>query len=99
MGDRAHRLRRSAHNSGNALDVTNDPRSGPDLERLVLELARQMASSPGSGRLRLMIFRRRIWSGPAWKPVRYYGVNPHESHAHIEVRPALRGITRPWRLP
>lgn len=99
MGDRAHRLRRSAHNLGDALDVTNDPKNGPDLARLVAELCRQMRANPG-GRLQLMIFQRRLYSArDLWRGRRYVGVNPHTSHAHIEVRHELRHVARRWSLP
>jgi hypothetical protein len=99
MGDAAHRRRRSAHNLGNALDVTADAVHGPQLLRLVESFAAQMRSNPVGGRLKLMIFDRRIWSGPSWQPRRYFGVNAHRTHAHLEVRPELRYVTRPWSLP
>lgn len=98
MGDAAHRLRRSAHNSGNALDVTYDPVNGPNLDRLVASFCDQMRANPG-GRLRLIIWRRRIYSaGDLWRGRKYIGLNPHTSHVHLEVRPALRGEARSWRV-
>lgn len=98
MGDAAHRLRRSAHNLGNALDLTADARHGPNLDVLVADLVRQMRANPGGGRLRLIIWNRTLWSAPWNKGRRYFGVNPHTSHAHLEVKPELRGVARAWTV-
>lgn len=98
MGDASHRLRRSAHNDGNALDVTADPRNGPNLQVMVDDFCRQMRANP-NGRLQLMIFNRRIYSvRDGWRGRTYLGVNPHRSHAHIEVRRSHRGIARHWSV-
>jgi hypothetical protein len=98
MGDAAHRLRKSAHNQGNALDVPAGIPGGPDVGAMVEDLCRQMRANPG-GRLALIIYRRRKYRArDLWRGVTYLGVNPHTSHAHIEVKPQLRGITRRWSL-
>lgn len=99
MGDAAHRRRRSAHNLGDALDVTHDPVNGPNLDVLVDDLCRQMRANPTGGRLQLIIWRRRIYSAPSWAGRRYLGVNGHTSHAHVEVRHSHRGEARSWSLP
>ncbi len=97
MGDARHRLRPSAHNRGDAFDVTNSPR-GPNLHVLTEDLRRQMLTAP-AGRLALIIFDRRICSARhGWRWRRYWGSNPHTTHAHIEVDPILRAVTRTWSL-
>jgi hypothetical protein len=97
MGDARHRLRPSAHNRGDALDVTNSPR-GPNLHVLTEDLRRQMLAAP-AGRLRLIIFNGRICSARhEWRWRRYWGRNPHRTHAHFEVEPSRRALTRMWTL-
>lgn len=89
IGDPAHSARTSAHNpdaSGavRAWDCTDDPAGGCDAHMLAQMLLHQQ-----DPRLRLVISRGRIGSGPAgpspglWR--RYTGSNPHVKHAHIEV--------------
>ncbi len=98
MGDPAHKLRKSDHNLGNALDITNDPKNGPDLERLVEEFARQMRAFP-AGRIKSLIYRRRIAtreSGYAFRT--YRGDNPHTGHCHISIEAAKRSVIRPWTI-
>jgi hypothetical protein len=98
MGDAAHRARKSAHNEGNAYDLTVDPLNGPDVGGIVQGFCRQMRANP-DGRLRLMIFRRRIYSArDGWQGRPYFGINPHDRHAHIEVEPRHRDEVRPWHL-
>ncbi len=98
MGDAAHRRRRSSHNEGNALDLTLDLAAGPNLELLVRNLADQMRRYP-TGRLHLIIFDRLIaGEGNHWTWSPYRGPNPHTTHAHIELRPEMRNVTRPWSL-
>jgi len=99
MGDAAHKLRRSAHNLGDAFDVTEDFANGPNLPVLVAELCRQMRANP-DGRLALIIYERRKYRArDGWRGVRYLGPNPHTLHAHLEVRHSHRAIVRPWTLP
>jgi hypothetical protein len=97
MGDRRHRMRPSAHNRGDAFDVTNSPR-GPNLHVLTEDLRRQMLTAT-AGRLALIIFDGRICSSRhGWRWRRYWGSNPHRTHAHIEVQPSRRDVTRMWNL-
>jgi hypothetical protein len=98
MGDPAHQARKSDHNQGNALDLTHSPGRGFDAGQLAESLRRQMASYPG-GRVSYLIFNRQIASPrTGWKWVGYTGSNPHTTHAHISIRPALRGEARSWNL-
>jgi hypothetical protein len=89
IGDPAHAARRSGHNpdSGGvvrAWDVTHDPAGGCDAHALADRLVAEQ-----DPRLRYVISRRRIGSGPSgiqpgvWRP--YSGDNPHDRHVHVEV--------------
>ncbi len=98
MGDPAHRLRRSDHNDGNALDVTLDQVDGPDLERMVEEFARQMRAFP-AGRITYLIFDRRIAGRESNFAFRAYrGKNPHTGHCHISIAADQRSVIRPWTI-
>jgi hypothetical protein len=97
MSDARHQLRPSAHNRGDAFDVTNSPR-GPNLHVMTEDLRRQMLTAP-AGRLVLIIFDGRICSARhSWRWRRYWGRNPHHTHAHLEVEPSRRAATRTWSL-
>lgn len=85
MGDAAHQSRKSDHNDGNAVDITNDP-SGCSGD-IIAEAATR------DPRTKYVIWNRRIWTG-TWKP--YTGANPHTSHVHISIRADARDDTRPW---
>jgi len=98
MGDRRHRLRRSDHNLGNALDITHDPAHGVDASRLARGFQHQMSHNSG-GRLAYIIWHRRIASpssGWEWRP--YRGSNPHIGHVHLSLRADRRDDTRAWSL-
>lgn len=99
MGDAAHQRRKSAHNLGDAWDVTDDRAHGPNLLALCEGFAAQMRGNPAGGRLRLLIHDGLIWEGPSWRPRPYAGPNPHRTHAHIEVKHSHRGVVRPWTIP
>jgi hypothetical protein len=96
MGDRWHRLRRSDHNLGNAIDLTHDPGHGLDASRLAEGFRHQMSHYSG-GRLTYIIWERRLASprsGWAWRE--YRGENPHTTHVHLSLRADRRDDTRPW---
>jgi hypothetical protein len=98
MGDRRHGLRRSDHNLGNALDLTNDPDHGLDACRLARGLAHQMSHNSG-GRLAYIIWSRQIASPrTGWDWAEYRGSNPHTTHVHLSLRADRRDDTRPWSL-
>jgi hypothetical protein len=98
MGDRRHRLRRSDHNLGNALDLTHDPAHGLDAFRLALRFAHQMRHNDG-GRLANIVFDRKIASPRSrWLWVPYRGKNPHTGHVHLSLRADRRDDTRSWSL-
>lgn len=90
-GDAAHRLRPSAHNLGNAADVTHDKLNGCD-GALLVEMAMR------DPRTLLTIFNgliRNVTIGNG-APRKYTGSNPHKSHAHIEVKPSMREDASKW---
>jgi len=98
LADRRHRLLKSDHNQGNAIDITRDDEHGPDLEVLVQEFRRQMVAYP-AGRLAYLIYNGRIASrSDGFVLRRYRGPNPHTGHAHLSIRPELRGIERRWTV-
>ena len=97
IGDPAHARRISAHNPDpdtgevDAWDCTHDPAGGLDAHALADRLL--AAQDP---RLRLLISRGRIGSGPAgpepgrWRP--YTGSNPHDQHVHVELVDSSRPL-------
>lgn len=95
-GDEAHKKRKSDHNSGNAFDLTSDPRHGVDGDVLVANLVR--SNDP---RIKYIIWERRIWYPAAngrrpqgWSA--YAGTNPHDKHFHVSIKPEARNDLRPW---
>jgi hypothetical protein len=96
MGDAAHQLRVSDHNTGNAFDLTHDPASGADGE-LVSGLAIQ------DPRVTYVIWNERIFNrsraAEGWRP--YVGTpdnpkDPHTHHVHVSIRPEARNDVTPW---
>lgn len=83
----------SDHETGNALDITRDTSSGPDLE----ELAAVLLADP---RTKYVIFDRRIANpsieAGAWRA--YSGASPHTHHLHLSVRDDGRDDPSPWAL-
>lgn len=88
-GDLSHQARKSAHNQGNAVDITHDPKNGADCEAW-----RHIAIK--DPRTDNVIWNREIWSVrfPAWRP--YNGANPHTHHMHIEIKAELRDDASKW---
>ena len=86
----------SDHARGDALDVTFDPKRGPDLEALAATLL-------GDMRTRYVIFNRRIakpeLEGGAWRPYSGPGRDPHEGHLHLSIYHEGREDAEPWDLP
>ncbi len=98
MGDARHRLRRSDHNLGNAIDLTHSLEDGFDVGRLADALRRQMKTAP-AGRVSYLIFRARITSAISewdWRP--YAGSNPHTNHLHLSIVASRRDVIRSWKL-
>jgi len=98
MGDPAHRLRKSDHNQGNAIDVTHSPPVF-SAAQLAEAFRRQMRTAGPDGRLSYIIWNRQIASPRGnwiWRP--YTEQNPHTSHVHLSIKPTHRNVTRPWKL-
>lgn len=91
LGDAAHQARKSDHNTGDAVDITHDPRAGCDAG-VIADMATR------DHRVTYVIWDRRIWSraraAEGWRP--YTGSNPHTKHVHISVRADARDDALPW---
>lgn len=110
VGDAAHQSRASDHNPWisdgeygvvSAMDVTNDPASGCDAEKIVAAL--RASKDP---RIKYLIWNRRICNSqaigdaPAWAWRSYSGPSPHDHHVHLSLKPekALYDSTANWTL-
>jgi len=102
IGDAAHSARSSDHNPNGAgvvcaLDITNDPATGPDAGFLA-ETLRQSRDP----RIKYLISNKRICSSQVqpwvWRP--YSGINDHTHHVHISVGPeaAKYDSIVPWTI-
>lgn len=110
IGDTAHCQRNSDHNPWvrdgsigvvTAMDITNDPARGCDVNTI----AEAIRASRDS-RVKYIIWNRRIANSAAigsaepwqWRP--YSGTNPHTKHVHISVKPdkASYDSTATWSI-
>ncbi len=106
IGDAAHASRGSDHNPWvvvggkgvvTAIDVTHDPATGCDAERLAESLR-----TGRDARIKYVIWNRRIFSATVqpwvWRP--YTGSNPHNHHVHVSVgsEAAQFDDARPWAV-
>jgi hypothetical protein len=98
--DHEPRIKDGAKGVVTARDFTHDPDHGLDSQKL----AEALVASKDS-RIKYIISNRRICSGtgqehPAWVWREYKGVNPHNHHVHISVKPdkALYDSTQSWGL-
>lgn len=89
IGDAAHAATQSDHNPDSkgavhAIDVDDDLRlPGVSMERVVQFLVARCRSGQ-EGRLKYIIYNRRIWSASSgWAQKAYTGANPHDKHAHF----------------
>ncbi|MGF6189294.1 peptidoglycan-binding domain-containing protein [Serratia sp. 2723] len=89
MGDKAHQATKSDHNSGNAFDLTHDPKNGVDCT----VLSEQVLSD---ARVSYVIFNRKINSldGRGWRV--YSGKNPHNVHMHVSIKKEKRDDVSAW---
>lgn len=78
-GDRAHQKRKSDHNTGDAVDITHDPKSGADGNTIAARALRDP-------RVKYVIWNHQINSkdGRGWRP--YKGANPHTQHVHVSFK-------------
>ncbi len=100
MGDASHQARRSDHNQGNAIDITNSVIGCNPLPGIAQAFAEQMRDNPIGGRLTYIIFFERIASASSrWLWVPYIGRNSHITHAHFSIKATHRDVLRAWSLP
>jgi hypothetical protein len=96
IGDTAHSSRSSDHNpnsrrSVNAIDVDED---GVDMAAIKAAIQRHPSAH-------YWIYERRIADRDNdWRPVPYYGDNPHDKHLHVSIRQTTSAEQdrRPWGL-
>lgn len=108
IGDARHSSQSSDHNPCDcceivmARDFTNDPAGGLNCQRLADWL--QGRADAGETRIKYVIWRRQIMSGPGqqhpcavWRP--YRGNNPHTKHLHLSVAHDACDDEAPWGWP
>ena len=83
----------SDHNKGLAVDITHDPKSGVDGNKLFRSLRLDPRTS-------YLIFNRRIWNksiDSAESSGRIYrGSNPHTSHIHVSILSSFANAGTAW---
>lgn len=81
----------SDHNTGLAVDLTNDPVNGVDAKDLFQRFKKD-------DRVTYLIHDGKIWSKEraAEGDRAYEGSNPHHKHIHISIREDKANDTKPW---
>ena len=81
----------SDHNTGLAVDLTDDPKHGIDCAEIFEKLKED-------ARVEYLIFKGKIWSRVRAKEGnrKYTGSNQHTKHLHISIKPELSKDTSPW---
>lgn len=81
----------SDHNTGHAVDLTHDPKSGIDCHELFQKLK-------DDKRVVYLIFDGKIWSRTRASEGdrRYTGSNPHSKHMHISIDPKHENNKSSW---
>jgi len=89
----AHQVQnpKSDHNTGLAVDLTNDPANGIDCVEIFEKLKEDK-------RVDYLIFNGKIWSKARAKEGnrKYTGVNQHHKHLHISIKAESANDTSPW---
>jgi hypothetical protein len=110
IGDAAHQQTNSDHNPDkngivHAVDVDNTLNAPFTMEsciqNLVNECRKDNSVGLDRGRLKYIIYNRRIWSvSNNWAQENYTGPSPHTEHAHFscEYDPKYANDTRSWGL-
>lgn len=78
----------SDHNTGLAVDLTDDPNGGIDCYDIYQKLQHDK-------RVKYLIFQGKIWSAKNGE-MRYTGVNQHDKHLHISIKDECGNDTSPW---
>ena len=81
----------SDHNTGHAVDLTHDPKSGVDCHELFQKFKQDK-------RVAYLIFDSKIWSRARASEGdhRYTGSNPHSKHLHVSIDPKHDKDTSTW---
>ena len=81
----------SDHNTGYAVDLTDDPKNGIDCADIFEKLKEDE-------RVKYLIFQGKIWSKERAKQGNriYTGSNPHNKHLHISINDGMGKDTSPW---
>lgn len=112
IGDPAHAAGDSDHNPDSngvvhAIDVdeTGPWPNGATMEKIVQHVIAECRKSGESGldrgRLKYVIYERRIWEASnGWAQRAYSGANAHDKHAHFscEYNTGYANDTRPWGI-
>lgn len=78
----------SDHNTGFAVDLTDDPKAGIKCSEIYEKLKEDK-------RVKYLIFKGKIWSlDRGEKP--YTGSNPHNKHLHISIKDNCGNDKSPW---
>jgi hypothetical protein len=83
-----HQNPNSDHNSGHAVDLSNDPANGVDCHNIYLELQKD-------DRVDYLIFKGKIWSESKGERD-YTGPNQHNKHLHISIKKQCENNTSSW---
>jgi hypothetical protein len=78
----------SDHNTGFAVDLTDDPARGIDCADIYENLQ-------SDKRVKYLIFKGKIWSTKKGE-LKYDGSNPHNKHLHISINDSCGNDTSPW---
>lgn len=79
-GDKAHQMRKSDHNTGDAIDIGVTGTSEGD--NIVRDIINGNSNGPYKGYIKYIIFNRQIWY-PGKGAQNYTGQNPHTTHVHV----------------
>lgn len=78
----------SDHNSGYAVDLTDDVKNGVNCAVIYSELQKDK-------RVKYLIFKGKIWSAKNGEQI-YTGLNKHNKHLHISIKDNCGNDTSPW---
>lgn len=78
----------SDHNTGFAVDLTDDPANGVDCHLIFEKLKTD-------NRVKYLIFSGKIWSAKNGE-TKYDGINQHHKHLHISIKDECGNDTSPW---
>lgn len=91
LGDAAHQATNSDHNTGDAVDITHDPSTGPSGATIALHAIRDPRS-------KYVIYNRAIYNitTAGWRDYQAAATKPHTSHVHISILPGSRDNKATW---